>query len=445
MNELRVLSHQQPGSVSIENFQELKEKLTVVLSHYQNVVYTEAMLRDAKSDKTELARLRKDIDDQRKKIKKAYHAPYEEFEAKVKELIDLIDDPLEKIKEFVAEMEEREKQAKRTEIEAYFFQHSAVLDTMAQQVWDSPAFFEPKWLHKSTSVKTWKTAVDEKISAAARDLQTIQISAGQYSGLLMAKYMETLNTAGLAAYQEHLNAAMQTQPAQIVAAVQDHRIGSKVLKITGSLELLEQAVETLALLGVDCEILEDDTPQPMPELTVPDFDSFVAFDLETSGTYGAANGDAPASITEIGAVRVEKGEIVGRFSMLVNPDRKILPHISRMTGITDEMVANEPKIDAAMRSFADFVGSSILIGHNIKASDLYYINRAAQQTGVRIENPYFDTVCLARLLKKAQGWESVKLEYLAEQLGVKQTDAHRACCDAEATASIYFKLRELQR
>ena len=131
--------------------------------------------------------------------------------------------------------------------------------------------------------------------------------------------------------------------------------------------------------------------------------------------------------------------------MLVNPDRKILPHISRMTGITDEMVANEPKIDAAMRSFADFVGSSILIGHNIKASDLYYINRAAQQTGVRIENPYFDTVCLARLLKKAQGWESVKLEYLAEQLGVKQTDAHRACCDAEATASIYFKLRELQR
>ena len=154
MNELRVLSHQQPGSVSIENFQELKEKLTVVLSHYQNVVYTEAMLRDAKSDKTELARLRKDIDDQRKKIKKAYHAPYEEFEAKVKELIDLIDDPLEKIKEFVAEMEEREKQAKRTEIEAYFFQHSAVLDTMAQQVWDSPAFFEPKWLHKSTSVRS---------------------------------------------------------------------------------------------------------------------------------------------------------------------------------------------------------------------------------------------------------------------------------------------------
>lgn len=112
-----------------------------------------------------------------------------------------------------------------------------------------------------------------------------------------------------------------------------------MLRLAGNVEELIQALEMLALLGLDCEVLEDDLPQPMPELTTPDFDSFVCFDLETSGTYGAANGDVPAEITEIGAVRVVNGQITEQFSMLVNPGRKILPRISCITGITDEMVA----------------------------------------------------------------------------------------------------------
>lgn len=99
------------------------------------------MLPDAKADKKELSRLRREIDDRRKEIKKAYLAPYNDFEAQVKELLTMIDAPLEQIKGFVTEMENRERQAKRAEIEAYFLRHSAVLDTMAQQVLNSPAFF----------------------------------------------------------------------------------------------------------------------------------------------------------------------------------------------------------------------------------------------------------------------------------------------------------------
>lgn len=154
----------------------------------------------------------------------------------------------------------------------------------------------------------------------------------------------------------------------------------------------------------------------MPELTRPDFDSFVCFNLETSGTFGAANGDAPAEITEIGAVRVVKGEITETSSQLVNPGRKIVPRIARITYITDEMVADQPGEEEAVRRFADFVGNNILVGHN-RQSDLHYINAAARRAGVWLENPFFDTYHFARTLKEAQGWENVKLEYLSEVLG----------------------------
>ena len=98
MDELQLLSRQQPGQVSIDNFQELKTALTAVLERYEGMVYTEDRLADAKADKKELSRLRRDIDDRRKEIKKAYLAPYQDFEAQVKELLAMVDAPLDEIK-----------------------------------------------------------------------------------------------------------------------------------------------------------------------------------------------------------------------------------------------------------------------------------------------------------------------------------------------------------
>lgn len=441
MDELQLLSRQQPGQVSIDNFQELKTALTAVLARYEGMVYTEDRLADAKADKKELSRLRRDIDGRRKEIKKAYLAPYQDFEAQVKELLAMVDAPLEAVKTFVSGMEEQEKAAKRREIEAYFYRKSAPLGALAGQVLESPAFFEAKWLNKTTSAKTWQTAVDEKIARAAWDLNSIQTTAGPLAGAVTAKYLETLSTQGLAAYRDQLAAVSGPEDAAPVST--DLRQGSVTLRLSGGVEALAQALEALSLLGVECEILEDGRPQPMPELTEPDFDSFVCFDLETSGTYGAANGDAPAGITEIGAVRVVKGEITETFSQLVNPGRKIVPRIARITHITDEMVAGQPGEEEAIRLFADFVGDNILVGHNIKQSDLHYIDAAARRAGVRLENPFFDTYRFARTLKEAQGWENVKLEYLSQALGIDQPDAHRAWCDAQANALLYGKLKAL--
>lgn len=129
----------------------------------------------------------------------------------------------------------------------------------------------------------------------------------------------------------------------------------------------------------------------------------------------------------------------------MNPGRKIVPRIARITHIADEMVTDQPGVEEAVRRFADFVGNSVLVGHNIRQSDLHYISAAARRAGIRLENPFFDTCRFAWTLKEDQGWENVKLEYLSEVFGIDQPDAHRAWCDAQANAQLYARLRELTR
>lgn len=103
----------------------------------------------------------------------------------------------------------------------------------------------------------------------------------------------------------------------------------------------------------------------------------------------------------------------------------------------------EKAVSTVIRQFAEFVGDAVLVGHNIKSSDLYYISRAAQRAGLRLENPFFDTYRYAKQFKAQRGWEKLSLEYLSEQFGISQPDAHRAWCDAEANVGVYWKLREL--
>lgn len=150
-------------------------------------------------------------------------------------------------------------------------------------------------------------------------------------------------------------------------------VGYNVLKITATEDQMAIIMDQLELLGGDVEELEDGMPKAMEELVVPDFASFVVFDIETTVTNGAASGDGEAKITEIGAVKVEA---VKTFDELENPGRKIVPRIARLTHITDEMVADKPFIDEIIKLFHEFVGDSIIVGHNIKNSDLRYITKA---------------------------------------------------------------------
>lgn len=442
--ELSLISRQEPGIVALDNFEELKLALQSYLEGYKTIVYTPENIKDAKEDKKALSKLKKSIEDKRKEIKKIYMMPYEIVEAQAKELVALIDEPLKLIADFICGEEDAEKEIKKKEISLFYESHSQTLGDLAETVFSNPCFYDKKWENKTTTVKTYQNEIAEKVSKVSKDIETIKASGGKFTGSLIDKYLENLSMDGLAEYKSSLiskESAVSTT--SYVQDEDDKVIGYKVLKLSGTQGQLMQIMEQMELLGIEVDELEDGMPKEMQELTELRFDSFVAFDIETTGTFGAANNDAPPEITEIGAVKVVNGEIVDRFSELANPGRKIVPHIARLTNITDEMVADKPPVSEVIKKFKEFVGDSILVGHNIKNCDIPYISKAAKKAGIAFDNRFLDTYRYAKTIKDKHGWENVKLETLSEIFAIEQKDAHRAWCDAEANVGVYFKLKEL--
>ena len=442
MNDMELITHQEPGLVEFYNFEDLKTILKMELVPYQNVVYGDNNIKEAEADQKKLKQLKKAIDDKRKEIKKIYMQPYEIVEAQTKELIAMIDEPLKDIGAFLDQVKDAGTENRRQEIRNYYTKVAEPLGELADALFSSSSFWDPKWELKSTKTKVWQDEICEKIAQAAADLSSLQSSGGDHAAALVAKYLECQDMEQVLRFQTSMIAAENVAFVETVDE-QDNVIGYRTMKISGTRRQMQMLQDQLEIMGMEYEILEDGMPGELEELTVPDFDSFVAFDIETSGTFGAAKGDAPAEITEIGAVKVKNGRIVDRFSSLCNPGRRITSIATRVTGITDAMVASEPTVDAVIRLFAEFVGDSILVGHNIKSSDLHYITTAANRAGVAFENKFFDTYLYAKTLKEQQGWENVKLEYLSKIFGITQNEAHRAWCDAEANVGVYFKLKEL--
>lgn len=444
MKELTIITKQSPGIAEFDNFEEIKEYLSQSLEKYRNVVYSENDLKNAKADKAELNKLKKALDERRKEIKRIYMAPYLAIEAQIKELIAMIDEPLAEIDGFVKQAQETGKEKKREEIKRFFDSVSSPLGDLGDLLFDSEAFFDNRWTNATVRAKEWQDEVREKIARAAGDLRTIQQVGGVNTPALITRYVETMNMEKTLEYRNTLETTSYAAQTEVRETEDEDRVtGYKVLKVTGTRRQMAQLSDQLEFLGLDWEELEDGMPGELRELTAPDFDSFVAFDIETTGSFGAASGDREAEITEIGAVKVVNGQVVSKEDWLCNPGRRVTPFVSRITHITDDMLADKPPVSEVIRAFADYAGNLPLVGHNIKSSDLHYIIRAANKAGVRIENDFFDTYRYAKQFQSAQGWKSVKLEYLSDVFGIEQQSAHRAWCDAEANVGVYFKLKEL--
>ena len=169
--------------------------------------------------------------------------------------------------------------------------------------------------------------------------------------------------------------------------------------------------------------------------------TFVVVDLETTG----ASPKKGAAITEIGAVKVKGGEIIGEFKSFVNPLSPIPEYITAMTGISDLMLADAPVIDEIFPTFLEFVGShneSVLVAHNAPF-DLSFLKSAAKD--LDYEWPKYktlDTVTIARQLLTKEDVRDRKLGTLAQFFGTKTEPNHRALVDAKATTEILHGLFE---
>ncbi|MEP7035742.1 MAG: DEDD exonuclease domain-containing protein [Dermatophilaceae bacterium] len=173
----------------------------------------------------------------------------------------------------------------------------------------------------------------------------------------------------------------------------------------------------------------DELGTPLAEVT------FVVVDLETTG-----GSPAGANITEVGAVKIRGGQVLGEFQTLVNPAGPIPAFISVLTGITNQMVADSPGIESVLPTFLEFARGSVLVAHNAPF-DISFLKAAASQTG----HPWppfrvVDTAHLARQLVSKDEAPNRKLGTLATLFGATTTPDHRALQDARATVDVLHAL-----
>ena len=187
-----------------------------------------------------------------------------------------------------------------------------------------------------------------------------------------------------------------------------------------------------AIFGCEMYMIDDEAPMVTnPKDKKIDEEEFVVFDIETTGLNSHTN-----EIIEIGAVKIKAGRIVDRYSQLINPGRPIPYHITEITSITDEQVANEPKIDEVIGKFVDFIGDAVLVAHNAPF-DMGFIKRDIKKyLNINLQCSVIDTLQMARDL--FPDLKKYGLGDLNKTLGLSLEKHHRAVDDSQATANMFI-------
>lgn len=174
------------------------------------------------------------------------------------------------------------------------------------------------------------------------------------------------------------------------------------------------------------------------DLGTPLFDvPFVVIDLETTGLSPERD-----RITEIGAVKVRGGEVIGELQCLVHPGSAIPAAVSTLTGITDHMVRDRPPIESVLPALIEFVAGTTLVAHNAHF-DLGFLQAACSRHGYpRLAHPVIDTARLARRVLGRDEVRDVRLSTLAAYLRATVRPEHRALADARATVDVLHALLE---
>lgn len=169
--------------------------------------------------------------------------------------------------------------------------------------------------------------------------------------------------------------------------------------------------------------------------------TFVVFDLETTGLNSSPSSGNMDRIIEIGAYKIEDGEISQCFSTFVNPERRLSEEIIKLTGITESMVEGAPTYEEVMPDFFKFCHGSILVGHNIAGFDYKFVDYYCSRLGYDLEKNIIDTIPLSQELLFLSNY---KLNTVADKFNIA-FNHHRATDDALATAKIFIELIKLKK
>lgn len=173
MEELSLVINQPDNGVFLEKIGWNKEQITSavenIISQYTGLTYTEEQIKEAKKDRAILNAMKTDISNRRIQVKKELMAPYNVFEAEVKEVVAMIEKPIEMIDKQLVEYEEKQKEEKKNELESFFNENIGGLEG----VLTFDIIFNTKWLNKTSSMKSCKDEISKEIETANNDLMYI--------------------------------------------------------------------------------------------------------------------------------------------------------------------------------------------------------------------------------------------------------------------------------
>lgn len=161
---------------------------------------------------------------------------------------------------------------------------------------------------------------------------------------------------------------------------------------------------------------------------------FAIVDIETTGSYSATHG-----ITEIAIILHDGEKETDRFETLINPCTPIIPFVQRLTGITNEMVADAPKFEEVAKKIWELTDGAVFVAHSVNF-DYSFIRNAFKSLGAEFRREKLCTVRLSR--KFFPGHSSYSLGNICSALGIKAMNRHRAMGDAEATKLLFEKCLE---
>lgn len=190
MNEITFNVEQNDGAITA-NFDQIKEQLNVVLEEYRGMVFTEDSKTEAKKTLAGLRKFKKSINDRRIEVKKTFMQPYTEFELKVKELDELIDEPIHFINEQVEEFERKRVAERKKEIDAIY---AECVEDLSEQL-PLIKIYDYKWENATTSKKAIREQIEERVRTVRHDIETIKDMQTDAVDKALEKYKATLNLA----------------------------------------------------------------------------------------------------------------------------------------------------------------------------------------------------------------------------------------------------------
>lgn len=169
MNDIKFNVEQKNGVINI-NFEEIREQLAAGLEEYRGMVFTENSKTEAKKTVASLRKLKKAISDRRIEVKKSFMQPYDTFEAQVKELDKLIDEPINFINEQVAEFERKRIEERKKEIGLIYEESIGSMNDYLPL----SKIYNTKWENATTSKKAIKEEIEERVNAVKQDVDVIK-------------------------------------------------------------------------------------------------------------------------------------------------------------------------------------------------------------------------------------------------------------------------------